>query len=116
MKREQLEILCRRWPGVEWGIKWEDDLVFTVAGKMFCCLCLKGPDQGRLSFKVEPERFLEFTDQPQFRPAPYLARAHWVTVDAPRTLAKRELDALLRTAYELVRSKLPRKTRLGLQD
>lgn len=104
------------WPGVSSAVKWEDDLVFSVAGKMFCALCIRGAEKGKLSFKVEPERFLEFTDRPGFRPAPYLARAHWVTLDDPRVVPRAELEALLRRAYELVRAKLPKKTQRELAD
>jgi predicted DNA-binding protein (MmcQ/YjbR family) len=76
---------------------------------MFCALCTKGPEKGKLSFKVEGERFLELTDRPGFRPAPYLARAQWVTLDDPKAIGRAELEALLRRAYELVVAKLAKK-------
>ena len=94
------------WPGVEAGIKWEDDLVFTVAGKMFCATCLRGPQEGSISFKVEDERFLELTGRPGFIPAPYLARAHWVQLPVAGAIPKAELAQLVRRSYELVRAKL----------
>ena len=31
----QLQRLCSRWPGVTRDIKWGDNLVFSVGGKMF---------------------------------------------------------------------------------
>jgi len=105
-----------RWPGVTSDVKWDDDLVFSVAGKMFCVLCLRGPLAERLSFKVEDERFLELTERPGFIPAPYLARAHWVLVAEPKRLPSAELAALLRRSYELVRAKLPKKTQRELAD
>ena len=104
------------WPGVEAGIKWEDDLVFTVGGKMFCATCLRGPHQGSISFKVEDERFLELTERPGFIPAPYLARAHWVQLPVATAIGGAELDQLIRRSYELVRAKLPKKTQLALAD
>src|SRR5882724_6456234 len=63
VKANELKALCSGWPGVVSSIKWEDDLVFSVAAKMFAVFCLRGPDRERLSFKVDPERFLELTDQ-----------------------------------------------------
>lgn len=108
--------LTAGWPGVEAGLKWEDDLVFTVAGKMFCVLCLRGPQAGALSFKVEDGRFLELTGQPGFVPAPYLARAKWVQVPDPARLPAAELRALVRRAYELVRARLPKKLQRELAD
>ncbi len=105
-----------RWPGVESSIKWEDDRVFSVAGKMFCVICLRGPRAGSLSFKVEDERFLELTERPGFAPAPYLARAHWVYLERPSKVPVAELRELLRRSYELVRARLPRKTQRELAD
>ena len=120
----RLRAMVGVWPGVESAIKWEDDLVFTVAGKMFCVLCVRdsgnaspgGSAIGRLSFKVEDERFLELTERPGFAPAPYLARAHWVLVAAPERLPAAELAGFLRRSYELVRARLPRKTQVALDD
>jgi predicted DNA-binding protein (MmcQ/YjbR family) len=111
-----LRAIVDGWPGVESGIKWDDDLVFTVAGKMFCVLCVRGPLSGRLSFKVGDGRFLELTERPGFGPAPYLARAHWVLVADPDALPAGELGDLLRRSYELVREKLPKKTQRDLAD
>lgn len=96
-------------PGVSTSIKWDDDLVFSVGGKMFCAFCLAGREQGKLSFKVERERFLEMTDRPGVRPAPYLARAFWVSLDDPCVLPAAECRDLLLTAYRLVFAGLTRK-------
>ncbi len=104
------------WPGVTTDVKWEDDLVFSVAGKMFCVTCLRGPKAGSVSFKVEDERFLELTERPGFIPAPYLARAHWVHLENPGRVPEQELRALVRRSYELVREKLPKKTQRELAD
>lgn len=109
MDARRLEKLAATWPGVTTDVKWDDDLIFSVGRKMFCGLCLSGAEKGKLSFKVEPERFLEFTDRPGFRPAPYMARCHWVTLDDPAVVPVRELEALLRRAYELVRAGLTQK-------
>ena len=106
MDDKALSRFVKPWPGVTSDVKWGCDLVFSVGGKMFCCQAMDGPEKGKLSFKVEPERFLEYTDRPGFRPAPYLARAHWVTLDDPKVIPRKELEALLRHAYELVRAKL----------
>jgi hypothetical protein len=70
MTAKQLEACCGRWPGVTRDIKWGGDLVFSVGGKMFVVTPLDGAEGGRLSFKVEDERFLELTDQPGIIPAP----------------------------------------------
>lgn len=116
MNEAALRRLVGHWPGVASDVKWDDDLVFSVAGKMFCVLCIRGPLAGRLSIKVEDERFLELTERPGFIPAPYLARAHWVLVAEPNRLPGNEIAQLLRRSYELVRAKLPKKTQRELAD
>jgi predicted DNA-binding protein (MmcQ/YjbR family) len=106
MKLETLRAAVGAWPGVTEDIKWGADLVFSVAGKMFCVL--DTGESGRLSFKVGNERFLELTERPGVIPAPYLARARWVSVVESHALAGAELQDLLRRSYELVRVKLPK--------
>jgi predicted DNA-binding protein (MmcQ/YjbR family) len=114
MTQTELEKLCGHWPGVTSGIKWEDDLVFSVAGKMFTVLCLRGPDRERISFKVDPERFLELTDQPGIVPAHYMARAFWVTITEPERFSEKQMNVFVRHSYELVRAKLTKKMQATL--
>ena len=109
MTPEELETLCKEWPGVASSVKWEDDLVFTVAAKMFAVVGLRGPHTGRLSFKVDYDRFLELTDQPGMIPAPYMARAFWVSIVEPERFSRAETEAFVRRSYELVRAGLSKK-------
>jgi predicted DNA-binding protein (MmcQ/YjbR family) len=109
----QVEALCASWPGVTRDIKWGADLVFSVGGKMFVVMPMDG---GRLSFKVEDERFLELTDQPGMIAAPYLARARWISVVEPRRFSTAELQELIRTAYGLIRAKLTKKLQAELGE
>ncbi|MCB1554955.1 MAG: MmcQ/YjbR family DNA-binding protein [Xanthomonadales bacterium] len=108
--------LAGRWPGVTADVKWDVDRVLSVAGKMFCALALEGPKKGQLSFKVDPDRFLEYTDRPGIHPAAYLARAHWVSVAPLSQPGEPEIAGWLAESYALVASKLPAKVRreLGL--
>lgn len=114
MKIPAIRKLASAWPGVTEDVKWGNDLVFSVGGKMFCAMDASG--EGALGFKVEPERFLELTDRPGIVPAPYLARAHWVNLADAKSLPEAELRALLRRSYELVREKLPKKLQRELAD
>ena len=110
----QLEALCGQWPGVTRDIKWGADLVLGVGGKMFAVTPSDGSEAGRLSFKVADERFLELTDQPGIIPAPYMARAHWISVIEPQRFSTAELEAFILDAYTLVRAKLTRKLQATL--
>ncbi|MFZ5636810.1 MAG: MmcQ/YjbR family DNA-binding protein [Pseudomonadota bacterium] len=119
MTPDALRRLVARWPGVTEDIKWGSDLVFSVAGKMFCVIDAAPVAQGgsgRLSFKVEDARFLEYTDRPGIVPAPYMARAHWISLVEPDALPAPERDALIRRSYELVRAKLTRTVQRTLGD
>ncbi|MCK7594735.1 MmcQ/YjbR family DNA-binding protein [Pseudomarimonas salicorniae] len=111
MHEDQLARLCRGLPGATTDIKWDHDRVWSVGGKMFAVLVLDGPQSGRLSFKVADDRFLELTDLQGVHPAPYLARAHWISLSPGHVLSDGEVEALLKGSYELVRSRLPKKLR-----
>ncbi|MDJ0939152.1 MAG: MmcQ/YjbR family DNA-binding protein [Woeseiaceae bacterium] len=108
MNAAELRKLCLSLPAASETIQWGDNRVFKVGGKMFA---ISGYDADSLySFKVDDERFLELSDLPGFRPAPYLARAKWVQVDVGECpLPSEHLEDLVRDAYEIVFSKLTKK-------
>lgn len=114
MKQADIRAFVEPWPGVGSDVKWGHDLVFSIAGKMFCAMEASGVEG--LSFKVEPERFLELTDRPGIMPAPYLARAQWVRVVNMRLVQDKELKLLIRRSYELVRGRLAKKMQRELAD
>ena len=114
MNENELSALSSPWPGVTQDIKWEDDLVFSVAGKMFAVYCMRGPDKGRLSFKVDSDRFLELTDQPGIVPAHYMARAFWITLVEPERFSRENIEGFMKHSYELVRTKLTKRMQAAL--
>lgn len=104
---------CLGLPGAREDYKWGGVRVFSVAGnKMFAVAQLSGGDD--LAFKVDADLFLGYCDRPGFRPAPYLARAKWVSVAAPQQLAAQELKTLLTRSHQLVVARLPKRARVGL--
>lgn len=109
MNSTQLRALIGAWPGVTEDLKWGNDLVFSVGEKMFCVIDATPASDGgsgRLSFKADDDRFLELTDRPGIIPAPYMARAKWISLAEPGAMSDAELAPLLRRSYELVRAKL----------
>jgi len=44
-----------------------------------------------------------------FKPAPYLARYHWVYMENAGSIPSQELKEYIRQSYEMIRSKLPKK-------
>ena len=100
---------CRSLPGVTEDVKWDNDLVFSVGGKMFVVFGL--PDNEPFSFKVHPAVFGTLTQQEGIRPAPYLAQHSWVSVASRDLLPDDELTAFIRESYDLVAQKLSKKMR-----
>jgi predicted DNA-binding protein (MmcQ/YjbR family) len=86
----------------------------ALCGKMFVPTPMDGSEGGRPSFEVPDGRFLELTDQPGIIPAPYLARAHRISIIAPGCSGTAELAAFIRDSYRLVRAKLTRKRQAEL--
>ena len=112
MHPEDIARYCLARPGAREDLKWGHNRVFSVAGnKMFAILDFMG---GGLAFKVDNEVFLGMVDRPGIRPAPYLARAHWISMAVPAPLSERELQALLRRSHQLVVGRLPKFKRIGL--
>ncbi|HXR63073.1 MAG TPA: MmcQ/YjbR family DNA-binding protein [Rudaea sp.] len=116
MDIDELRKVCSAWPGVSQSVKWEDDLVFSVGAKMFAVTALRGPHKGRMSFKVDRDRFLELTDQPGLVPAPYMARAFWISITEPERFSEAQTLAFVRRSYELVRGGLSKKLQASLAD
>ena len=113
MTVESIRRWCLALPGVTEDIKWDDDLVFSVGGKMFCVAMLEPPH--RLSFKCEAETFAELIEREGVIPALYLARAKWVSLEAlDGPMEWRELEGRLRRSYDLVKASLTRKAQAAL--
>jgi predicted DNA-binding protein (MmcQ/YjbR family) len=115
MNIEELQALCTSFKAVTEDIKWDNDLCFSVGGKMFCVASLEKPL--RISFKVADEAFDELAIREGFMPAPYMARAKWVSVTDLTQVKQKELHQLITQSYKLVCQKLTKKVRkeLGLE-
>lgn len=103
---------CLSLPAATEEVKWGNDLVFSVGGKMFCVTAFEEPFG--CSFKVRDEEFEELSMREGFIPAPYMARAKWVQVKDTKALNKKEWESYIRQSYELVKAKLTKKVRAEL--
>jgi predicted DNA-binding protein (MmcQ/YjbR family) len=101
-------------PGATANVQWGEDHVFKVGGKMFAVIGMRSGKYSGMSFKCAPDSFAILTQLPGLRPAPYLARAHWVALERLDALPEGELAAYLKRAYEIVRAGLPRKLQAAL--
>ena len=110
MKTDELRQFCLSLPGATEDVKWGSDLTFLIGGKMFAVTDLDAA-QVAVSFKCTPEKFAELTERAGIRPADYVARYHWVTVEDPNALGRGELKDLIAGSYRMVFDKLPKKIR-----
>jgi predicted DNA-binding protein (MmcQ/YjbR family) len=114
MDIEQVHAHCLSFPHVTEVVLWGNDLVFKIGGKMFAVIGLDAASDHRMSFKCTPEKFAELIERSGIVPAPYVARYHWVALERFNALNEKELKTLLRTAYDLVLAKLPKKLKAQL--
>lgn len=119
MDNERIRTICLGLPHVAETVNWGHHLVYWVGdrdigGKMFAMTDLEGIGTGVLWFHCGAERFHELLEVEGIIPAPYLAKAHWVTVERWDVLRPREIEDELRQAHTLVYEKLPKRTRTVL--
>ena len=109
MNIDSLREFCLSLPSVTEDIKWENNLVFSVGGKMFCMASLY--PAFKISFKVSDQEYEDLITHPGFMPAPYLARAKWVVLSEQSTLHKQQWQLYITLSYELIKAKLTNKLR-----
>jgi predicted DNA-binding protein (MmcQ/YjbR family) len=111
MNLKAIQKFCANLPHATHDVKWEIDYVYSIGGKMFAIACENKHRGVFVSFKVDDDRFLEFTDRAGFIPAPYLARMKWVQINDLRRVGDAELKSLLKHSYDIVARKLTKKMR-----
>jgi predicted DNA-binding protein (MmcQ/YjbR family) len=106
---------CLSLPYATEDVQWEHDLLFRIAGKMFCVANLEpGMSPTKIAFKCTPEKFAELVEVEGIIPAPYMARNHWVAILDMDALRQPEMKELIQGSYQMVLEKLPKKTQAGL--
>ena len=111
MNLDAMRKFCATLPGATVDIKWGADECHCVGDRMFAVFGPKEKGSRSVSFKCDPERFLELTDVPGIVPAPYLARAHWVQVQDAKALTDAQGRELFARAHALILAKLTRRAR-----
>jgi predicted DNA-binding protein (MmcQ/YjbR family) len=119
MDAERVREYLLRLPHVVETMQWGANLVFwvgdkAIGGKMFAVLNLDEDQKAVVSFAAGPERYAELLETDGVFPAPYLARAHWVSIRHWGVLRSSELEEQLKLAHSLIHDKLPKKTRAVL--
>jgi len=114
MDNERIRELCLSLPHAVEAVGWGHHLVFwvgdkAIGGKMFAMIHLDDQGTGVVWFHCGAERFQELLEIEGMIPAPYLAKAHWVTVERWNVLRARQWEDELRQAHALVYEKLPKR-------
>ncbi len=106
---------CLSLPHTTEKVRWEHNLLFCIADKMYCVANLEpGMGPSKISFKCSPEKFAELVEIEGIIPAPYSARLFWVSITEADALRQTETQALIKEAYEIVRANLPKKLQAAL--
>ncbi len=105
---------CLSFPHTTENVQWGYDLCLKVDGKLFTVMPLEVAPAA-LSFKCSPENFVELCERPGVKPAAYMARAQWVSLEKLNTLPDSELRDLIAEAYRLVWERLPKSRRAALE-
>jgi len=119
MDNERIRKICLALPHVSETVNWGHHLVYWVGdrdigGKMFAMTDLDGSGTGVLWFHCGPERFHELLEIEGICASPYLAKAHWVTVEHWNVLRPRQIEDELRRARDLIYEKIPKRTKTVL--
>jgi len=119
MDNERIREICLALPHVRETVNWGHHLVYwagdrEIGGKMFAMTDLDGTGTGVLWFHCGAERFHEMLEIEGMIPSPYLAKAHWVTMQRWNVLRPRQIEDELRRARELIFAKLPKRTQAVL--
>ena len=116
MDNERIRAICMAMPHVTETLNWGHHLVYWVGdrdigGKMFAMTDVDGTGFGVLWFHCGAERFHELLEIEGISASPYLAKAHWVTVERWDALRAREIQEELKRAHALIFEKLPPRTK-----
>jgi predicted DNA-binding protein (MmcQ/YjbR family) len=116
MDNERIRAICMALPYVVETVNWGHQLVYwagdrDIGGKMFAMTDLDGTGTGVLWFHCGAERFHELLEVDGIIASPYLAKAHWVTLERWDALRPREIEEELRKGHGLIFDKLPKRTK-----
>ena len=118
MKFDDFHAAALGLPGCTFDIKWGADRVYSVGGKMFAVAGHEGEAEPRYSMKVSDGAFDQLVEEGVAEPAPYMARAKWVSFKQAGAVGDDQLLAYLRQAHALIAAKLSRKLQveLGIEE
>ena len=120
MDHNQFNNFCRNLPATTYVMQWGGSHVWKVGGKVFVIGSHNKDGNPAFSFKTSELNFQILSDQPGFRPAPYLASRgmKWIQKDSADNLEDKELEGYLIGSHRIVSLGLTKKKQkeLGLNQ
>lgn len=119
MDNERIRAICMSLPHVAETVNWGHHLVYwagdrDIGGKMFAMTDLDGTGFGVLWFHCGAERFHELLEIEGMSASPYLAKAHWVTMERWDVLRAKQVEDELKRAHSLIFERLAKRTKTVL--
>lgn len=120
MTVDQFNQFCGSLPATSYVVQWGGSHVWKVAGKVFAIGGWVENDTPAYTFKTSAADFLFLSDEPGYRPAPYLASRgmKWIQLYQLDKVEEGELEAYLEESHRIVSLGLTRKLQkeLGLNQ
>ncbi|MDA1101052.1 MAG: MmcQ/YjbR family DNA-binding protein [Proteobacteria bacterium] len=119
MTRAEFDRYCRTFKAVENVEQWGGASVWKLGGKIFAiCSTWGAGSHPKISFKCSDLAFSILREQPGIIPAPYLARAKWVQLEAADAMRDRDIKDYIAAAYVIIMARLTKAQRqeLGLSQ
>jgi predicted DNA-binding protein (MmcQ/YjbR family) len=107
MNVDELKLFCREFKDVTETLYGEpaNILTYYVGGKKFAYFKTSEPEKWRFSMRVSPDRFVELTGVPGVKPARYMGRFHWITIEKVDHFPAQYLAELVEWSYGKARGK-----------
>lgn len=116
MNIEEARNYCIHKKGVSECLPFDENtLVFKLMDKMFALIPTE--KEAQISLKCQPEKAIELRERFAFIEAAYhMNKQHWITLFLSQTHDDLLVKELIDNSYQLVMSKLPKKTRMILEE
>lgn len=120
MTYDEFNNFCRVLPATSYIVQWGNSHVWKVGGKVFAIGGWEKSDKPAFTFKTSELNFEILRDEPNYRPAPYMASRgmKWIQqYDAPKK-GDKELKHYLKESHRIVSLGLTKKKQkeLGLNQ
>jgi predicted DNA-binding protein (MmcQ/YjbR family) len=115
MTRDQFDSYCGSLKATTHVVQWGNASVWKVGGKIFAICSTWGAGEGqKIGFKCSDMSYALLCEQDGIVPAPYLARAKWVQLEAPEAMGDTDIELYIQQAHRIIAGKLTKAKRAEL--